>query len=129
MQGSDSNEPAIRIVVAEDNDDLRAVMPPLLNEHPDLQCAAVTAFLDEVAVLIARHNAQVAILDIELRGGSVLKELPQLRVQFPSTRFVIHSGHSNPELIRLARSSGADAYVVKSGDFDQLVAVIRSITA
>jgi two-component system response regulator DesR len=129
MHASDAIEPAIRIVVAEDNDDLRAVMAPLLNEHADLQCAAVTPFLDEVAVLIERHDAQVAILDIELRGGSALKQLPQLRSQFPSTRFIIHSGHSNPELIRLARSSGADAYVLKSGDFDELVAAIRAITA
>lgn len=129
MRTADSTEPTIRIVVAEDNDDLRAVMAPLLNDYPDLQCAAVTPFLEEVAALIERHDAQVAILDIELRGGSALKQLPQLRSQFPSTRFVIHSGHSNPELVRLARSTGADAYVLKSGDFDELVAVIRSITA
>jgi DNA-binding NarL/FixJ family response regulator len=32
-------------------------------------------------------------------------------------------------LIRLARSSGADAYVLKSGDFDELVAAIRTITS
>jgi two-component system response regulator DesR len=128
MPGSDSTEPTIRIVVAEDNDDLRAVMPLLLDENPGMKCAAATPFLDEVAVLIAKHAAQVAILDIELRGGSALKQLPQLRSQFPSTRFIIHSGHSNPELIRLARSTGADAYVLKSGDFDELVSVIRDLT-
>lgn len=103
------------------------IMPPLLDEAPDLHCAATTAFLDEVAPLIGQHGAHVAVLDIELRGGSALKQLPALRQQFPNTRFIIHSGHSNPGLIRTARENGADAYVLKSGDFDELINAIRKV--
>jgi two-component system, NarL family, response regulator DesR len=105
------------------------LMPPLINEAPGLHCAGSTAYLEEIGPLIAEHHAQVAVLDVELRGGSVLKELPALRSQFPRTKFIIHSGHSNPELIRNARKSGADAYVLKSGDFDELIAAIRQVTA
>jgi two-component system, NarL family, response regulator DesR len=103
------------------------IMPPLLNEAPDLDCPATTAYLEEVAPLIAQHGARVAVLDIELRGGSALKHLPVLRQQFPDTRFIIHSGHSNPGLIRTARETGADAYVLKSGDFDELIEAIRKV--
>jgi two-component system response regulator DesR len=113
--------------VAEDNDDLRELMPVLINDAPDLHCPAATAFLDQVAPLIAEHQAQVAILDIELRGGSALKLLPALRLQFPATRFIIHSGHSNPALIRNAQESGADAYVLKSGDIDELIDAIHRL--
>jgi DNA-binding NarL/FixJ family response regulator len=116
----------IRIVLAEDNDDLRTIMPPLIDEVAPFQCAATTAYIDEVAPLIDRHQARIAILDIQLRGGSALARLPALRAQFPATRFVIHSGHSNPELIRRA---GADAYVLKSGDFDELIRVLHSLSA
>ena len=122
-----TTDPTICVIVAEDNDDLRALMPTLINEVPDLHCPATTAFLDEVAPLIAQHQAQVAILDIELRGGSALKLLPSLRQQFPGTRYIIHSGHSNPTLIRSARETGADAYVLKSGDFDELIEAIRGL--
>jgi len=103
------------------------VMPPLINETPDLNCPATTARLDEVAQLIAEHRADVAVLDIELRGGSALKQLPALRQQFPQTKFIIHSGHSNPALISTAREMGADGYVLKSGDFDELIEAIRKV--
>lgn len=116
----------MRVVVAEDNDDLRAVMPLLINETSSLQCLGTTAFLEEVEPLIAQHDAQVAVLDIELRGGSALKRLPALRTRFPQTRFIIHSGHSNPELIR---NSGADAYVLKSGDVEELIRTIETLAA
>jgi DNA-binding NarL/FixJ family response regulator len=119
-------QPPISIIVAEDNDDLRAIMPPLINEMPTLHCAGTTAYLEEVGPLIAQHHARVAVLDLELRGGSALKLLPALRAQFPATRFIIHSGHSNPELMR---RSGADAFVLKSGDFDQLIAAIQAVVA
>lgn len=117
----------MRILVAEDNEDLRMVMAPLINVTGDLHCSATTDSLDEVAPLIAQHDVEVAVLDIELRGGSALKRLPALCSQFPATRFVIHSGHSNPDMIRLARDAGAAAYVLKSGDIDDLIDAIRKL--
>lgn len=119
----------MRILVAEDNDDLRMVMPALINSMEGLFCPATTAYIEEVAPLIAEHDVAVAVLDIELRGGSALKRLPALCSEFPRTRFVIHSGHSNPELMRKAKSAGASAYVLKSGDFDDLIAAIRGLAA
>lgn len=104
------------------------VMPALIDGTEGLRCVATTAYLDELAPLIAKHQVEVTVLDIELRGGSALKRLPDLQSRFPSTRFVIHSGHSNPELMRQARSAGA-AYVLKSGEFDELIAAIRSLAA
>jgi DNA-binding NarL/FixJ family response regulator len=117
----------INVVVAEDNDDLRSLMPMLLDDAPGFHCVGTTAYIDEVAPLISQYAAQVAVLDIELRGGSSLALLPALRSQFPATKFIIHSGHSNPALIRNAKEMGADAYVLKSGDFDELIEVIRSL--
>ncbi len=124
-----TDEKDLRILLAEDNDDLRMVMPALIDGIDGLRCAATTAYLDEVGPLIERHQVAVAVLDIELRGGSALKRLPDLRREYPDTRFVIHSGHSNPELMRQAQSAGAAAYVLKSGDFDDLIAAIRGVAA
>jgi len=120
---------AVRVLIAEDNDDLRLLMPALFDGACGFCCAATTAYLDEVGPLIARHGVEVAVLDLELRGGSALKRLPALCSEFPATKFVIHSGHSNPELVRRAQAAGAAAYVLKSGDFDSLIETIRSLAA
>ena len=53
-------------------------------------------FTRRSAELIERHAVEVAVLDIELRGGSALKALPALLCALPATHFLIHSGHSNP---------------------------------
>jgi len=129
MESSGQNSNPVRVLIAEDNDDLRLVMPELLNGTDGFCCAATTAYLDEIGPLIARHGVEVAVLDIELRGGSALKRLPALCSEFPATRFVIHSGHSNPELVRRAQAAGAAAFVLKSGDFDSLIETIRGVAA
>jgi DNA-binding NarL/FixJ family response regulator len=103
------------------------VMPPLLNDTPDLRCVAATESIQQVPALLREHQAHVAVLDIELRDGSAVKHLPALSREFPETKFVVHSGHSNPELIRSARAAGAAAYVLKSGDIDELIATIRRL--
>jgi two-component system response regulator DesR len=119
----------VRVVVAEDNDDLRTLMTLLLNEESDIDCVAATAFIDEVGPVVAQHRAQVVILDVQLRGGSALKRLPELSCGFPDTKFIMHSGHSNPDLIRGAYAAGAAAYVLKSGDIDELLAAIRKVAS
>ena len=117
----------IRVVVAEDNDDLRAVMEPLINAEADMRCVASTTLGAEVGTLVAQHQANVAILDLQLRDGSMLGRLPALCEEHPSTRFVIHSGHSNPELKRKAMEAGAAAFVLKSGEIDELLDTIRGV--
>src|SRR5690606_19602568 len=69
IETTDENR-RVRILVAEDNDDLRMVMPALIDGTEGLRCVATTAYLDELAPLIAKHQVEVTVLDIELRGGS-----------------------------------------------------------
>jgi len=119
----------VRVLLAEDNDDLREVLPPLLDDTPDLRCVGATPALGELPGLIRLRAAQVVVLDIELRDGSALKQLPALSRDFPATKFVIHSGHWNPDLIRSATAAGASAFVRKSGDIEELLASIRRLSA
>ena len=119
----------IRVVLAEDNDDLRRVIGLLIDEEPDMVCVASTALLADVERLVKRHHANIALLDLELRDGLVMPHLAALCSSNPSTRFIIHSGHVNPDLESRTYEAGARAYLAKSGDPDELIATIRSVAA
>jgi len=112
-------------MVAEDNDDLRTMMVSILDAEADIHCVAETDELAKVSELAAAASPQVIILDIELKGRSSLQGLPELRRQFPSTRFLIYRGHALPALIDAALAAGATEYVLKSGDPDELVSAVR----
>ena len=120
---------SLRILIADDNEDLRATVSAFIDAESDLMCVAATGVLDEVAALAIATNAQVVILDIELNGKSSLAILPRLTSELPKVRFVMYSGHALPPLISGALKAGASRYVVKGADFDELLTAIRTCAA
>jgi DNA-binding NarL/FixJ family response regulator len=115
----------IRVLIAEDNDDLRKTMVILLNQEPDMRCVADTACLVDVLPLAEQCDADVIVLDIELRGESSVLALGSLRAARPQTRIVVHSGHTHPALVDGVRVAGASAFVRKASDIEQLFSAIR----
>lgn len=115
----------LRIVLAEDNDDLREAMTALFETQPDLDCVASLSSLTKLESVVRESRPHVVVLDIELEGQSSVRELPRLVAAMPDTAFIIYSGHDHPELIRGARIAGAAAYVVKTAGFEELVGAIR----
>ena len=116
----------IRVLLAEDNEDLRVTMQILMEDEPDMVCIASTGVLGEVAALTAEHDPDVVVLDVQLKGGSSLPLLPALCAAQPRTAFLMHSGYSDPVVRESARKAGAAAWVLKSGDTDALFDAVRS---
>jgi two-component system response regulator DesR len=119
----------LRVLLAEDNDDLCTALAGLLNAHPDIACVGSTGCLDEVASHAGATSAQVIVLDMDLQGQSSLRRLPELRAQLSGVAFVVFSGHDHPEMMRAAQEAGAASYILKSSDPTTLVAAIRAAAA
>jgi two-component system, NarL family, response regulator DesR len=115
----------IKIMIAEDNEDLRATMVSLLDAETDIRCVAETDELGKLTALAAASSPHVIILDIELRGRSSLLALPQLKRELPNARFLVYSGHALPAFVQAALDAGASEYLLKAGDPYELIAAVR----
>jgi DNA-binding NarL/FixJ family response regulator len=119
------NAPPLRVLVAEDNDDLRSLLVTLISAEPDLECVGTANDVEEVLASTAENNADVLVLDLELQGRSSIDLLKTVRRDGRKISIVVFSGHSHPEMIRHTLAAGADAYVPKSGDYELLLDAIR----
>jgi two-component system response regulator DesR len=118
--------PPIRVLVAEDNDDLRDLLVTLISAENDLECVGTASDVDAVlAACTTRDTADVLVLDLELQGRSSIDVLKSVRSSGSKINIIVFSGHSHPEMIRHTLAAGADAYVPKSGDFELLLDAIR----
>jgi len=115
----------LRVLVAEDNDDLRELLVTLISAEPDLKCVGTANDVDAVLDIATNHNADVLVLDLELQGRSSIDLLKTVRKNGNKITIVVFSGHSHPEMIRHTLAAGADAYVPKSGDYELLLDAIR----
>jgi DNA-binding NarL/FixJ family response regulator len=117
--------PPLRVLVAEDNDDLRDLLVTLISAEPDLKCVGSANDVETVLTITTEHQADVLVLDLELQGKSSIDLLKTVRRNGSKITIVVFSGHSHPEMIRHTLAAGADAYVTKSGDYELLLDAIR----
>jgi DNA-binding NarL/FixJ family response regulator len=119
------NAPPLRVLIAEDNDDLRSLLVTLISAEPDLECVGTANDVEAVLASTSERQADVLVLDLELQGRSSIDLLKTVRKNGSKITIVVFSGHSHPDMIRHTLAAGADAYVPKSGDYELLLDAIR----
>lgn len=115
----------IKVLVAEDNDDLRDLLVTLISAETDMKCVGTASDVEAVISSTMENVADVIVLDLELQGRSSIDVLKTVRGNGSKVTIIVFSGHSHPEMIRHTLAAGADAYVPKTGDFDLLLDAIR----
>ena len=66
----------------------------------------------------------VVVLDVQLQGGSGLQVLRAVRKAAPEIAFVVFSGNSDTAYRKLYLGAGAETFLDKSTQFDQLVQAV-----
>jgi two-component system nitrate/nitrite response regulator NarP len=117
----------LRVLVAEDNDDLRDLLVTIISAEPDLVCIGSARDVDSVLNSTREQDVDVLVLDLELQGRSSIDLLRTVRKDGSKLAIIVFSGHSHPEMIRHTLAAGADAYVPKSGDYELLLDAIRDM--
>lgn len=117
----------IRVLVADDNEDVATILEALLNAEDGLACVGRLGDAQAVVAEARRVSAQVLLLDLKLNGVSGIDVLRECRSAVPGLVVVILSGHSEPRLQKEARNAGAADYLVKPDDLAGLGARLRAL--
>jgi DNA-binding NarL/FixJ family response regulator len=115
----------IRILVAEDNGDLRAAICALIAAEPDMQVDGTADRACQLPDVAAKLGSHVLVLDLDLGGESSVPVLKQLRRSLPALALVIYSGYDQRDVGTLLAQTGRCEYVAKTGDPDALIGAIR----
>jgi two-component system response regulator DesR len=75
-------------------------------------------------ILAARPD--VVVLDVQLEGGTGLQVLRAVRQQAPGVHFVVFSNNSGPAYRKRYLGEGADRFLDKSAEFDQLAQAVAT---
>ncbi len=122
---SKSGPPPVRVVIADDSDDLRVLLAELVDASPGLQCVARIPVPHDLIASVAASQPDVLVLDLLFGGISSLPLLAQLRAASAGTRIIIHSGYDIDPLAAVALEGGAVAVIPKGGDPEELITAIR----
>jgi DNA-binding NarL/FixJ family response regulator len=115
-----------RVLVADNNPDLAQVLGEVICLDESLE---FVGFVLSGAAAVKRTQTDVVdvlVLDLGLEDCHGFDVLDRLRIAGSATKVIVHTGHASAELAEHAKRKGAFAYVVKDGDADALLAVIRA---
>ena len=119
----------ISILIADDHFIVRSGLVAVIQSEPDLLVVAQASDGAQAAELYARHQPDVALLDLRMpiKNGNDAIEL--IRRDFPQARILVLTAYSGDEDIHRALEAGARGYVLKSSTGDGLIPAIRAVAA
>jgi two-component system, NarL family, response regulator DesR len=117
----------IRVLLAEDQAMVRGALAALLSREQDIEVVAEVARGDEVVEAALSTRPDVALLDIEMPGGSGLDAAHALYKAFPTCRSVILTTFGRSGYLRRAMESGARGFLLKDAPTSGLAAALRRV--
>jgi DNA-binding NarL/FixJ family response regulator len=118
---------ALRVLLADDHRLVLEGVKHALEKSDDFQVVATTHSGAQVADLVARHRPDIVVMDLRMPGVDGLQALDRIRQRDKTTKVVILSASERPEEIQAALARGADGFILKSVNPDDLPSALRQV--
>lgn len=119
----------LRIILVDDHAIVRTGYSRLLDAEPGLQVVGVAARADEANALVAQVEADVALVDLSLKGSSGIEAIRGMLARRPGLKILVLSMHEDAGHITQALRSGAHGYLSKHCEPEEVIDGIRGVAA
>lgn len=117
----------IKILIAEDNRNVRCQIRKLLEKTPDLKVVGEAENGQQALRLLDLCDVDVLLLDIEMPEMGGLQVLEALKGTNKRLAVIMLSGYNDRELVEGTIRLGAKGYIIKEDAPVYLIPAIRSI--
>jgi DNA-binding NarL/FixJ family response regulator len=119
----------MRVLIADDEDDVRDLLAEMIRREPDLELVATTCDAAETIEAAERERPDVAIIDAHMPEGGGVRALKELAARVPETATVVLSAFDSQSKVVEHLDAGALAYLVKPVSRKDLVATLERAVA
>ena len=117
----------VRVLVAEDDELIRAALVALLEREDDIVVVAAARDGREAIDLALAHRPDVAVVDLQMPAVSGVDVVVELGRALPDCAGVVLTGHGSPFVLRQALASGARGFLAKGAPGTALADVVRRV--
>ena len=122
-----TSDSKIRVVVADDHQVVRSGLQQLLATTPDILMVGAAANGVEVLAIVGELHPDVVLMDLSMPGIDGVEATRRLSVEYPASRVLVLTSFSDQTRILNALEAGADGYLLKDADPDDIAEAIRSV--
>lgn len=119
----------IRIVVVDDHLVVRSGLEQLLATTPDLQLVGTATNGREALDVVGAQRPDVVLMDLSMPEMDGIAATRRITEEHPETRVLVLTSFSDQSRIMDALNAGADGYLLKHAEPDDIFAGIRAVHA
>lgn len=116
-----------RVAIAEDQGLIRDLLRSLLESEPGIEVVGAAADGRTLLSLVKEHKPEIAMTDIMLPDLNGIDVTRQICADFPGTRVIVFSAHTERSVIAEAFRAGAAGFLSKGGDKSEVIQAIASV--
>jgi DNA-binding NarL/FixJ family response regulator len=117
----------VRVLVVDDHPVVRQGLMAILRWEKDVELVGDAADGLEAVRLILEKRPDVVLLDLRLPHLGGIDVMRQVRPQMPDVRFLVLTTYDTDEYIGPALAAGAQGYLLKDAEPDELARAIRAL--
>lgn len=121
--------PTIELLIVDDHSLFRRGLMALLSQDGRFHVAAQAADIGEALRILARQIPDVILLDNHLPGVRGVEGIPALKEAAPEVRILMLTVSENEDDLAAALHAGAEGYLLKTVESDQLGEAIVKVMA
>jgi DNA-binding NarL/FixJ family response regulator len=119
----------IRVVLFDDNKDLRDMFRMLIDAQTDMVCVAVHPDLSQLMRDIDAARPDVIVMDIQMPGMNGIEGVKAIRARYPQAHILMQTVFEDDDKVFDAICAGANGYILKTAAVEDLVKAIREVHA
>lgn len=116
-----------KLIFVDDHTLVSEALTLIINAEPDIQVAAVSSDGEDLEELIAKHDPDLVLMDIELPNSNGLTLGRDLKVNHPNIKLLYLTMHRHEEYALRALRTQADGYMLKTVGTAEFLQGIRMI--
>ncbi|MFA5092331.1 MAG: response regulator transcription factor [Candidatus Omnitrophota bacterium] len=118
---------AIRIIIVDDHDIIRAGIKSVLKPHSEYEVCAEAANADQALEVVEKFKPDILLLDISMPKISGLDIISRIKRVSPQTKIIIISVHKLGAYVLKALRQGVSGYLNKDNVAEELVRALQRV--
>lgn len=119
----------IRIVIVDDHAIVRQGLERLFGTADDIELVGMAADGAEAIEVVARALPDVVLMDLSMEGMDGVEATRAITAAHPDVRVVVLTSFGDESRIVAALNAGAQGYLLKHIDPDDLIKAVRAVSA
>jgi DNA-binding NarL/FixJ family response regulator len=115
----------IEIIIVDDHQIVRAGLEQLLATDPSLSVVATAGDGTRAIALVAEHLPDLVLMDLSMPVMDGIEATRRIKAAFPEIAILVLSSHGDEDHVVRALEAGADGYLLKHSDPEQLLRAIH----